>query len=111
MNFNGLLRFIYTGRVKLCKGNAASLLTAADKYLIPLLKSKCEEFIINHLTTENCIEMLTLADQHSALHLKKSTIELIHSRRTEIVNTESWKNLKISHPHVAIDVVEHLLMK
>ena len=38
-----------TDRVKLSEGNAASLLAAADKYLIPLLKSKCEEFIINHL--------------------------------------------------------------
>jgi len=107
--FNALLRFIYTDRVKLTDGNVEPLLALANQYLLPSLKSKCEQFIIKQLTTENCIEMLTLADLHNAPRLKKMTQELFRSRHTEIRKTETWKVLKISHPDIACNVMEQLL--
>jgi len=74
-NFNELLRFIYTDRVQLTQGNAEPLLAAADKYLLPSLKSKCEEYLIKYLTTENCVEMVRLGDLHNTLILKRMTQE------------------------------------
>jgi len=107
--FNALLRFIYTDRVQLTDSNVEPLLAAADKYLLSSLKSRCEEFLINHLTTVNCIEMMTLADLYNALRLKKVTQELFSSRHTEIRKTEGWKALKKSRPDVASNIVELLL--
>jgi len=107
--FNELLRFIYTDRVELTESNPTSLLAAADKYLLQLLKIKCEEFLIKGLSVENCIEMMTLADLHTALNLKKMTEEYFRSHHTEIRKTESWKVLKMIHPDIAFDIVERLL--
>ena len=107
--FNALLRFIYTDQVKLTETNAEPLLAVANQYLLPLLKSNCEEFIINNLTIENCIEMFMLADLHNAPNLKRTAAELFHSHRNEIRKTKSWKTLKISHPDVACDVLENLV--
>lgn len=107
--FNALLRFIYTDRVQLTEANVEAILAVANQYLLPSLKSKCEEFIIKQLTTDNCIEMLTLADLHNAQNLKKMTQELFRSRHTEIRKTETWTALKISHPDIACNVMEQLL--
>ena len=82
--FNALLRFIYTDQVKVTETNAEPLLAVANQYLLPLLKSNCEEFIIKNLTIENCIEMFMLADLHNAMNLERTAAELFHSHRNEI---------------------------
>ena len=107
--FNALLHFMYTDRVQLTETSAELLLAAADKYLLASLKSKCEEFIIKYLTIENCSRIMDLADLHNSLRLKNKTQELFRSRHIEIRKTDGWKDLKISHPDVALDVVEQLL--
>jgi len=107
--FNEFLHFIYTDRVELTESNVTPLLAAADNYLLPLLKFKCEEFIIKNLSIENCTEMMTLADLHNALNLKKMTEDYFRSHHTEIRKTESWKALKKFHPDIAFNIVERLL--
>ena len=72
-NFKEFLRFIYTDRVQFTEKNAEPLLAAADKYLIPTLKWKCEEYLIEYLTTENCIELMRMADLHNTFNLKSIT--------------------------------------
>jgi len=95
--------------VQLTQGNAEPLLAATDKYLLPTLKSKCEEYHIKYLTTENCIEMVRLADLHNALILKRMTQEFFRSHQIEVRKTDSWKALKTSHPDIALDVIEDIL--
>lgn len=106
--FNALLYFMYTDRVQLTESNAERLLAAADKYFLPSLKSKCEEFIIKYLTIENCSKIMNLADLHNSLRLKQITQELFRIHHTEIRKTDGWKDLRISHPDVALGVVEQL---
>lgn len=104
--FDALLRFVYTDQVDLIKINAKELLIAANRYLIPLLKSRCEAFLLESLTIENCTEMLALADLHNAQQLKKKTTDFIRLRKTEVRKTEGWKNLKQSRPDIAFDILE-----
>ena len=66
--------------------------------------------MIERLTIENCIELLTLADQQNAPQLKRKATEFFRSRRDEIWKTESWITMKKSHPDVAFDVVERFLL-
>jgi len=108
-NFNEFLRFIYTDRVQLTEGNAEHLLAAADKYLLPSLKWKCEEYLIKYLTTENCIELFRMADLHSALNLKKMTQEFFGLHLIEVRKTDSWKALREYHADIALDVIEDIL--
>lgn len=105
-DFYQLLRFIYTNKVQVTDENCRSLLIAANKYLIPSLKSICEEFIIKTLTPGNCVEMLTLADLHNAEKLKNMATGFIRSRLYEVCIAEGLKSLKKSHPDAVFDVME-----
>jgi len=104
--FEALLRFIYTDQVDLVKVDAKDILAAADRYLIPLLKFRCEAFLSESLTIKNCTEMLSLADLYNAQQLKKKTTDFIRLHKTEVRKTEGWKNLKQSCPDIAFDILE-----
>ena len=58
--FHALLRFIYTGRVLFDKmeSMAAGLFIAADKYLLDELKMKCENYMLLHMSPDNCLVLL-----------------------------------------------------
>jgi len=104
--FEALLRFIYTDQVDLTKSDAKELLVAANRYLLLLLKYRCEEFLSDGVTIENCCEMLGLSDLHNAANLKKTAADLFRIRKTEITKTEGWKRLKESRPDLAFDILE-----
>jgi len=109
--FEALLRFIYTDRVDLTQVDAKDLLAAANKYLLPLLKFQCQQFLCKTITSENCGELLVLADLHNALHLKRSALNFIRLNRDDIIKSDAWKNLKQSRPDLSFvfDVVETVL--
>jgi speckle-type POZ protein len=76
--FQEILRFIYTaGRMRstVMDKFAPGLLAAADKYLLEELKIQCETHLINQMSAENCLELLSLTAHHPAEHLKKNAIE------------------------------------
>jgi len=109
--FEALLKFIYTDRIDITEENVGDLIAAADRFIIPLLKSNCEEFIYSgKLTEDNCLETLVLADVHNAPHLKKKVIEFIRfNQSTSILKTDLWKKLKVDHPNLAVEVTEAIL--
>jgi len=109
--FEVLLRFIYTDRVDVTQIDAKDLLAAANKYLLPLLKLQCQQFLCQTITLGNYVELLLLADLHNAVHLKKSVLNFIRMNRENIMQTDAWKNFKQSRPDLSFvfDVVETLL--
>jgi speckle-type POZ protein len=54
---------------------APALLTAADKYLLDELKTRCETHLIRQMSAKNCLDLLTLTTPHPAEYLKKYAIE------------------------------------
>jgi speckle-type POZ protein len=75
--FQELLRFIYIGNAQSTTMNkmASGLLAAADKYLLGDLKSRCETHLIRQMSSENCLELLSVPTHHPAEHLKKNAID------------------------------------
>lgn len=63
------------------------------------------ENLSERLTTKNCTEMLVLAGIHNCVHLKRSALHFILLNRG--MKSDWWKNLKRSHPALAIDVFDH----
>ena len=102
--FEALVRFIYTDQVEFTEIDTKDLLVAANRYMIPLLKARCEEQLSGSLSIENCAEMWMLADIHDAPFLKKATEIFFRSRFTEVLKTEGWKNLAQSRSDVAIGI-------
>ena len=109
--FQTLLYFIYTDQVDLSNlDTCMSLLVASNRYLIGLLKWKCESYLLPKLTIENCCELLVLADTHDAANLKKHAMEFIRKSKTEVLQTDGWKNLKISSGRdLAFEILESRL--
>ena len=110
--FEALLHFVYTDRVDLGRLSCPSvqdLLVAANKYILPLLKLECQENLSERLTTQNCAEMLALADLHNCVHLRRSAVNFILRNRDDVIRSDGWKNLKQSHPDLAFYVFEKLL--
>jgi speckle-type POZ protein len=62
--FDQLLRFIYTGKVPLEKLETMviGLFIAADKYLMDGLKMKCENYLLHHMSPDNCVVLLFHGD-------------------------------------------------
>ena len=82
-----MIRFVYTDQVEDMETMAKDLLVAADKYLIDLFKSKCEDFLVQTLTIVNCSEMFLFADKNSAERLKEAAKEFILFHAAEVVQT------------------------
>lgn len=107
--FKAFLLFIYTDQVDFANVDAEDLLVAANKYLIPLLKFKCQEHLSQKLTEENCTELLMVAHVHNGVHLKKSATDFIRLHYKVVMKTDNWKDLKVSFPELAVNVIEGLL--
>ncbi|XP_076043127.1 BTB/POZ and MATH domain-containing protein rdx isoform X2 [Oratosquilla oratoria] len=103
-----MLRFIYTGRAANLEKMADDLLAAADKYALERLKVMCEESLCTNLSTENAAEVLILADLHSADQLRAQAIEFINTHATDVMETQGWKSMILSHPHLIAEAFRAL---
>uniref|UniRef100_A0A1A9ZZW1 BTB domain-containing protein n=1 Tax=Glossina pallidipes TaxID=7398 RepID=A0A1A9ZZW1_GLOPL len=81
-----MLNFMYTGKAPNLNKMAQGLLAAADKYALEGLKVICEEALSVNLTPENAVEMLILADLHSAGQLEAQTTAFIKTWNRLIAN-------------------------
>lgn len=109
--FQQVLNFIYTESIQGLEECAEELLIAAVKYQLDSLKTKCEDYLMNTVSSENCIDLLLLADAHHAPRLKQTAMIFIGTRVTELVYSSGWVNLKRSNPHLLIELLESRLTK
>ncbi|XP_046982639.1 protein roadkill [Schistocerca americana] len=103
-----MLRFIYTGRATSLEKMADDLLAAADKYALERLKVMCEEALCTNLSIENAADILILADLHSADQLKAQAIDFINTHATDVMDTQGWKQMILSHPHLIAEAFRAL---
>ncbi|XP_077268860.1 speckle-type POZ protein B-like [Temnothorax americanus] len=105
-----MLRFIYTGKVENLENlrKITDLLVAADKYELTKLKVMCEKILCTRLTVENVAEILILADFYRADYLKAEALDIIKSHLTDVLNTEGYKSLANSHPHLMLETLQAL---
>ena len=103
--FLEVLRFIYTDKVEKLDDMAPQLLAAADKYMLDLLKTKCEISRARNVTFENCGELLILADLHSAKDLKNILLDFVRCHSSEVAVTSNWqKLLETANPQLLRDI-------
>ena len=91
--FHELLHFIYTGQVQLKKLEkmAASLFIAADKYLLGVLKLKCENYLSNHISPENCAVLLFHGDLSITSVPLTNAAKYFRSFPHQVMSTNEWK--------------------
>ena len=69
-----MLEFIYCGEIVLTEELALGLVEAANKYALPELKTRCEEFLVNTLRPEAIVERVELAERLDAMVLRDGAI-------------------------------------
>lgn len=90
-----VLTYIYTDNAPKILIMPSQLLAAADFYQMDRLKHLCEESLHQSLTVDNAIDIFELADLHSAMNLKRKTLEFIKDGHAIlIIKTPSWAKLQ-----------------
>ncbi|XP_024871354.1 protein roadkill-like isoform X2 [Temnothorax curvispinosus] len=102
-----MLQFIYTGKVEKLE-KMPNLLYAAEKYELKNLKVICEKILGTRLTIENVAKILILADLCRADYLKAQVLDIIKTHLTDVLNTEGYKSLANSHPHLMLETLQAL---
>ncbi|CAF1091080.1 unnamed protein product [Rotaria sordida] len=87
---------------------AEEILELADKYNVESLKILAEDYFI--LNKDNCIQLLILADRHTATRLKDSTLKFINNNLGQIFSSETgtadWKTFRQTYPNLVADLYE-----
>jgi len=97
--FRTVLYFMYTDQVKLqTEEEAKKLIVAADKYMLDLLKFKSEEFLISHLSWDNCLELLQLAYVYTAQNLKEVALQFVRQDIPQMLikKKKEWEQLQLA---------------
>ena len=108
--FEALLRFIYTDQMDFTFEMSKNLLAVSKRYQLDLLEWKCQVCLSQNLSIKNCCEVLMLADNNCAADLKKDAVDFIRKNSVEVVNSDEWKEMKISRPGLIVEIVDKLLV-
>lgn len=103
--FEKVLRYIYTDQVSDLEVVAAKLLEAADKYQLLSLKKLCEEALMRSSNRENIVEIVVLADRHSAQNLKDYAIKCIIADARDVMKTPEFGELERTSPSLALELL------
>ena len=91
-----LLEYLYTGHVDVTQHNAFDLLKIADFLVIPSLKEVSSRFIIQTLSSSNCLMVYYLAVNYRCIELQEKARDFIYANFTSVVEHEDFLNLTVS---------------
>uniref|UniRef100_A0A8C3RUN8 BTB domain-containing protein n=1 Tax=Chelydra serpentina TaxID=8475 RepID=A0A8C3RUN8_CHESE len=79
-----LVNYAYTSQIQITERNVQSLLQAADLLQFVSVKKACEQFLVRHVDTVNCIGMHSFAEYHLCSELEKESRRILLSRFEEV---------------------------
>ena len=91
-----LLDYLYTGHVDVTQHNAFDLLKIADFLVIPSLKEVSSKFIIQSLSSSNCLMAYYWAVNYRCFDLQEKARDFIYANFTRVVEHEDFLNLTIN---------------
>lgn len=106
-----LLLFIYSGKIKNMAINVYGLLAVADKYAIEELKSMCKEYLCSNLNIDNVVNVLSLADLHNAVDLKKHAMNFLVVYKNEFRNSDAFNSIDNLKPNILKEIIDKLMSK
>ena len=87
------MEYIYCDEVNLTEEIANALISVADKYNIPQLKSACSTFLASCLTVKNVVDISILAHKVDAHELEKATVRFIVKNVDAVFDENDIKKL------------------
>ncbi|KAM3957017.1 BTB and MATH domain-containing protein 42 [Aphomia sociella] len=106
-DFQSVLEFIYSGTiVDMESSNFFNLLQLADRFNLRGLLDLCQYVLSQHLTIDNALETLIIADMYNANILKTAAMKVI-KKNSSIVKTDMFKEMK--NVELARELCEYLV--
>lgn len=108
-DFDYILGFIYSGQhSKDSKSKTTGLLMAADRLGLSSIVVDCEEHLSKNITVDNCLNLFYVADLCSRDSFKSRIKVFIKNNMEKIMETESWKNVKLENTLLVANIVESI---
>ena len=91
-----LFRYLYSDEVKLSGSNVMQVLYLANKYMVPSLTEKCNEYLQHNLKASNVFCILPLAQKFEDKDLEDRCWEVIERQTEEAVKSDEFVTLERS---------------
>lgn len=102
-----MLKYVYSG--KLITGDEDNeLLAAADMYDLTDLKVSCERLLSSSLNNQNCVDLLILADRHTAISLRKSAMAFVLGNLSAVVKVTNWHQRLTPYPDIMAQIIQEM---
>ena len=88
-----ILKFIYTGSIKVNSENAMNLIMAGDYLLLESLKIIAGRFLENKMSTDNCISTFHFAEKYRCEELVLCSTKFIQDNFTSVAESDEFLNL------------------
>ncbi|KAK3084794.1 hypothetical protein FSP39_019136 [Pinctada imbricata] len=93
--FKSLLKFIYTGEIKLDLERATEMVEMAAFLQVKSLQKICEEYLIPLISDENCVKLWKTADLNNCELLRRESLGKILTNFPSISTTTEYYDLDI----------------
>ncbi|XP_078379549.1 BTB/POZ domain-containing protein 6-like [Oculina patagonica] len=91
-----LFRYLYSDEVKLNGSNVMQVLYLANKYMVPSLRIKCNEYLRDNLKTSNVFCILPFAQKFEDKDLEDRCWEVIEKQTEEAVTSDEFVTVERS---------------
>lgn len=111
--FLSFIQFLYTAELKpeALKEHASELMTAGNVYEIPILKRRCEEYIVSNMTPENAIAYLRVADQCGSTAITEAAVKQVQNNPSGVVISEEFETLFKTHPAALASAFKYIMLR
>lgn len=103
-----MLKYIYSGKLSSQGDEDNELLAAADKYDLTDLKVSCERSLSSSLNNQNCVDLLILADRHTAISLRKSAMSFVLGNLSAVTKMADWCQKLTPYPDIMAQIIQEM---
>lgn len=105
--FEIVLKYIYTNQLSNDLGSKAKeVLAAAHRFGLEAVVDKCEVQLCRNTNLSNFAQLLIFADSFDQKRLKETITAFVKNNLKEVIQSETWKEFKISHLKLAHEIFE-----
>ncbi|ESO09403.1 hypothetical protein HELRODRAFT_168385 [Helobdella robusta] len=91
-----VIKFVYTGSVKLTEDNVQDLLIVADQYGLSDLFKICTKFLEKNIYASNVIGMHMLAEQLNCINLKNHSFKYMKNNFSDVVKSDEFLSMPLN---------------
>lgn len=105
--FEALLQFMYTGNEVVHHGNAEQIFRASSMLQISCLQARCEEFLIDQMSYENCVGIWNIAKAHNCRKMAAKSLATVLENFPQVSSSLEFLKLEVDEVNCIIKA-DHL---